>query len=100
MLSDHTSSRTVTEPKVDKVAKPARVEAGIARPDAPPLTERQEARRRRILPASAQLASRGGVHGGQRRGGAEASQVALGTLYRDFPSQIHLLAAPMQGPPG
>ncbi|MFJ2826449.1 TetR family transcriptional regulator [Streptomyces sp. NPDC087263] len=67
-----------------------------ALPDSPPLTERQEARRRRILHASAQLASRGGFDAVQMREVAESSQVALGTLYRYFPSKVHLLVATMQ----
>src|SRR6478735_4614521 len=67
------------------------------RPSAtPPLTERQEARRRRILDASAQLAARGGFDAVQMREVAEAAGVALGTLYRYFPSKIHLLVATMQ----
>ncbi|MBC7271600.1 MAG: TetR/AcrR family transcriptional regulator [Streptomyces sp.] len=79
--------------KVEKVAK---VDAGGARLDGPPLTERQAARRRRILRACAQLASRGGFDAVQMREVAESSQVALGTLYRYFPSKIHLLVATMQ----
>ncbi|MCQ4046403.1 TetR family transcriptional regulator [Streptantibioticus rubrisoli] len=66
------------------------------KPASPPLTERQEARRRRILHASAQLASRGGFDAVQMREVAENSQVALGTLYRYFPSKVHLLVATMQ----
>ncbi|MFK4595493.1 AcrR family transcriptional regulator [Streptomyces pristinaespiralis] len=65
-------------------------------PATPPLTERQEARRRRILHASARLASRGGFDAVQMREVAESSSVALGTLYRYFPSKIHLLVATMQ----
>lgn len=61
-----------------------------------PLTERQEARRRRILHASAQLARRGGFDAVQMREVAETSNVALGTLYRYFPSKVHLLVATMQ----
>lgn len=67
-----------------------------ALPASPPLTERQEARRRRILHASAQLACRGGFDAVQMREVAEASNVALGTLYRYFPSKVHLLVATMQ----
>ncbi|MFE9725205.1 TetR family transcriptional regulator [Streptomyces sp. NPDC005794] len=67
-----------------------------ARPAAPPLTERQEARRRSILRAGAQLAGRGGFEAVQMREVAEAAGVALGTLYRYFPSKIHLLVAVMQ----
>src|SRR5690242_612982 len=71
-------------------------EARGAQPASPPLTERQEARRRRILRASAQLASRGGFDAVQMREVAESSHVALGTLYRYFPSKVHLLVATMQ----
>ncbi|MGW0120650.1 TetR family transcriptional regulator [Streptomyces sp. NPDC003327] len=66
------------------------------RPATPPRTERQEARRRRILDASARLAARGGFDAVQMREVAEAAGVALGTLYRYFPSKIHLLVATMQ----
>ncbi|MFF4966610.1 TetR family transcriptional regulator [Streptomyces sp. NPDC001037] len=74
----------------------SKLEAGSARPSTAPLTERQEARRRRILQATAQLASRGGFDAVQMREVAESSQVALGTLYRYFPSKVHLLVATMQ----
>ncbi|MFD5587614.1 TetR family transcriptional regulator [Streptomyces sp. NPDC057413] len=70
--------------------------APTTRPATSPLTERQEERRRRILRASTQLAGRGGFDAVQMREVAEASQVALGTLYRYFPSKIHLLVAVMQ----
>ncbi|BFO21068.1 hypothetical protein SHKM778_74560 [Streptomyces sp. KM77-8] len=65
---------------------PMPTEAGTTRTTGPasPLTERQEARRRRILRASAQLAGRGGFDAVQMREVAESSQVALGTLYRYF----------------
>ncbi|MFD6905400.1 TetR family transcriptional regulator [Streptomyces sp. NPDC060077] len=77
--------------------KAVRPDAGAPRTDpASPLTERQEARRRRILQACAQLAGRGGFDAVQMREVAESSQVALGTLYRYFPSKIHLLVATMQ----
>ncbi|MCX4909145.1 TetR family transcriptional regulator [Streptomyces sp. NBC_00878] len=80
-----------------KAAQPAvRAAQPVTPPLSPPLTERQEARRRRILHASAQLASRGGFDAVQMREVAESSQVALGTLYRYFPSKVHLLVATMQ----
>jgi len=63
--------------------------------DRAPLTERQEARRRRILRATTQLAARGGYESVQMREVAESSEVALGTLYRYFPSKVHLLVATM-----
>lgn len=66
------------------------------RPPSPPLTERQEARRSAILRASAHLAGRGGFDAVQMREVAETSGVALGTLYRYFPSKVHLLVATMQ----
>src|SRR5688500_13511757 len=65
------------------------------RPSGQPLTERQEARRRRILRATTKLAAKGGLGDGQMREVAELSGVALGTLYRYFPSRIHLLVATM-----
>lgn len=66
------------------------------RPSPLPLTERQEARRRRILDASTRLACGGGFDAVQMREVAESSEVALGTLYRYFPSKIHLLVATME----
>lgn len=60
------------------------------------LTERQEARRRSILRATAELAGRGGYDAVQMREVAEQAGVALGTLYRYFPSKIHLLVATLQ----
>ncbi|MFE4060729.1 TetR family transcriptional regulator [Streptomyces sp. NPDC059096] len=67
-----------------------------SRPCPAALTERQEARRRRILDATARLACRGGFEAVQMRGVAEEAGVALGTLYRYFPSKVHLLVATMQ----
>lgn len=55
------------------------------------LTESQLARRERILAATMELATEGGFHGVQMRDVAERADVALGTLYRYFPSKIHLL---------
>ncbi|MDT0346312.1 TetR family transcriptional regulator [Streptomyces litchfieldiae] len=60
-------------------------------PAAPARTERQQARRRRILDVSTELAAAGGFEAVQMREVAESAQVALGTLYRYFPSKIHLL---------
>ncbi|MBV6696058.1 TetR family transcriptional regulator [Kitasatospora aureofaciens] len=61
----------------------------------PPLTARQAERRRRILRAATALAARGGYEAVQMREVAESAQVALGTLYRYFPSKVHLLVAVM-----
>jgi len=53
----------------------------------------QRDRRRRILDATLQLASKGGYDAVQMRAVAERADVALGTLYRYFPSKIHLLVS-------
>jgi AcrR family transcriptional regulator len=53
----------------------------------------QRDRRRRILEATLALASRGGYDAVQMRAVAERAEVALGTLYRYFPSKIHLLVS-------
>jgi AcrR family transcriptional regulator len=51
----------------------------------------QRERRKRILDATLALASKGGYDAVQMRAVAEGADVALGTLYRYFPSKIHLL---------
>ncbi|WP_433794889.1 cholesterol catabolism transcriptional regulator KstR [Actinoplanes sp. CA-252034] len=53
----------------------------------------QRDRRRRILEATLALASKGGYDAVQMRTVAERAGVALGTLYRYFPSKIHLLVS-------
>jgi AcrR family transcriptional regulator len=53
----------------------------------------QRDRRRRILDATVTLASKGGFDAVQMRAVAELADVALGTLYRYFPSKIHLLVS-------
>ncbi|MFI5495238.1 cholesterol catabolism transcriptional regulator KstR [Actinoplanes sp. NPDC051859] len=53
----------------------------------------QRDRRRRILEATLALASKGGYDAVQMRTVAERAEVALGTLYRYFPSKIHLLVS-------
>ncbi|GIF22833.1 AcrR family transcriptional regulator [Actinoplanes tereljensis] len=53
----------------------------------------QRDRRRRILEATLSLASKGGYDAVQMRTVAERAEVALGTLYRYFPSKIHLLVS-------
>lgn len=64
-------------------------------PNAPPeaaFNARQLARRKRIVAAAMDLASRGGYEAVQMRDVAARSDVALGTLYRYFSSKDHLLA--------
>lgn len=53
----------------------------------------QRERRERILDATIALASQGGFDAVQMRAVAEQADVALGTLYRYFPSKIHLLVS-------
>ncbi len=58
-----------------------------------PTSPVQRERRTRILDATITLASRGGFEAVQMRAVAEQADVALGTLYRYFPSKIHLLVS-------
>ncbi|QWF77479.1 cholesterol catabolism transcriptional regulator KstR [Amycolatopsis sp. CA-230715] len=53
----------------------------------------QRDRRRRIIDATLALAAKGGYDAVQMRAVAERADVALGTLYRYFPSKIHLLVS-------
>ena len=53
----------------------------------------QRDRRKRILDATFDLAREGGFDAVQMRAVAEQADVALGTLYRYFPSKIHLLVS-------
>src|SRR5258705_2505590 len=53
----------------------------------------QRERRKRMLDATLALASKGGYDAVQMREVAERADVALGTLYRYFPSKIHLLVS-------
>jgi TetR/AcrR family transcriptional regulator, cholesterol catabolism regulator len=53
----------------------------------------QRDRRKRILDATIALASQGGFDAVQMRAVADRADVALGTLYRYFPSKIHLLVS-------
>jgi TetR/AcrR family transcriptional regulator, cholesterol catabolism regulator len=62
-----------------------------AQSDADLGTAAQRERRKRILDATLALASKGGYDAVQMRTVAERADVALGTLYRYFPSKIHLL---------
>jgi AcrR family transcriptional regulator len=55
----------------------------------------QRDRRKRILDATLALASKGGYDAVQMRAVADRADVALGTLYRYFPSKIHLLVSAM-----
>jgi AcrR family transcriptional regulator len=67
------------------VPQPAPVESKRAR--------NQAARRERVIGAAVVLASDGGYEAVQMRDVAARADVALGTLYRYFPSKDHLLIA-------
>lgn len=60
---------------------------------AAPSSTAQHERRSRILDAAVELASEGGYDAVQMREIAERASVALGTLYRYFPSKNHLLVS-------
>ena len=62
-----------------------------------PSTSSQRERRRRILDATLALAAKGGYEAVQMRAVAEKAEVAVGTLYRYFPSKVHLLVAGLAG---
>ena len=59
------------------------------------LTSSQAARRQRVLVAALELAADGGYEAVQMRDVATRAGVALGTIYRYFPSKDALLAAAM-----
>jgi len=64
----------------------------IARPPARPSTDGQHARRERMLRAAARLGSRLPLERVQMSEVATEAGVALGTLYRYYPSKHHLFA--------
>jgi TetR/AcrR family transcriptional regulator, cholesterol catabolism regulator len=68
-------------------------EPGAAR--ATTLTQSQQARRDRMLAVTAELALEGGWDAVQMREVAQRADVALGTLYRYFPSKEFLLVSVM-----
>ena len=76
--------RTRSSSTAESVAAPAEPDLG---------STAQRERRKRILDATLALASKGGYDAVQMRTVAERADVALGTLYRYFPSKIHLLVS-------
>lgn len=64
-----------------------------ARPPASPMSERQIARRERILDAAAELGTRAELDRVQMSEVAKDAGVAIGTVYRYFPSKTLLFAA-------
>lgn len=64
--------------------------------DSANLTPSQQERQARMLAAAQALAIDGGWDAVQMRDVADRADVALGTLYRYFPSKVHLLVAVMR----
>lgn len=56
-------------------------------------SDAQRERRKRILDATMAIASKGGYEAVQMRAVADRADVAVGTLYRYFPSKVHLLVS-------
>ena len=82
------AAKTITAPASQGAGAAAQQEAG-----GEPGSAAQRERRKRILDATLALASKGGYDAVQMREVAERADVALGTLYRYFPSKIHLLVS-------
>ncbi|MBA9007191.1 TetR family transcriptional regulator [Thermomonospora cellulosilytica] len=66
-----------------------------ARPPAEPSSPEQRDRRQRILRAAARIGAEKSLERVQMHEVAKAAGVAIGTLYRYFPSKVHLFAAVM-----
>ena len=65
----------------------------VQAPTGTTMSRSQTQRRKRIVQTAAALAVRGGVDAMQMRSVAERAGVALGTLYRYFPSKMDLVVA-------
>jgi AcrR family transcriptional regulator len=74
-------------------AKAVRATGNGRAPDESALTPKQSDRRRRVIQAAISLATDGGYEAVQMRDVAAKARVALGTLYRYFPSKDQLLVA-------
>ena len=69
--------------------------AGATAEPAIALTTEQSERRRRVIDAAFELGAEGGYDAVQMRDVAATANVALATIYRNFSSKDHLLAAAM-----
>lgn len=67
-----------------------------ARQPAAPVSGKQVARRVRILRAASELGAREGLVSVQMHDVAKEAEVAIGTLYRYFPSKTHLFMAVLE----
>jgi AcrR family transcriptional regulator len=77
----------------DATTSPRRVTAVSVLAESELGSEAQRERRKRILDATLAIASKGGYEAVQMRAVAERADVAVGTLYRYFPSKVHLLVS-------
>lgn len=84
-------STTVTAGEGSAPAQTSRPALGSARSPGAGLRPAQRARYMRIIASAEGLASEGGYDAVQMRAVADRSGVALGTVYRYFPSKNHLL---------
>jgi TetR/AcrR family transcriptional regulator, cholesterol catabolism regulator len=86
MATPRTRTTGPAEPGVPVAAAAAPADADLG-------SAAQRERRKRILDATLSLAAKGGYDAVQMRAVADRADVALGTLYRYFPSKIHLLVS-------
>lgn len=77
----------------DSPAQPREVTPVSVLPESELGSEAQRERRKRILDATLAIASKGGYEAVQMRAVADRADVAVGTLYRYFPSKVHLLVS-------
>ena len=77
----------------DSTSSPRRVSTVSVLAESELGSEAQRERRKRILDATLAIASKGGYEAVQMRAVAERADVAVGTLYRYFPSKVHLLVS-------
>src|ERR1044071_3858650 len=82
-----------TNPPAGSESRPPQVMPGSVLAESELGSEAQRERRKRILDATLAIASKGGYEAVQMRAVAERADVAVGTLYRYFPSKVHLLVS-------
>lgn len=85
------SANAVSDKAADETTAPSGAAAAGSSSGAETGSAAQRERRRRILDATLALASKGGYDAVQMRTVADKADVAVGTLYRYFPSKVHLL---------
>ncbi|WP_406269433.1 cholesterol catabolism transcriptional regulator KstR [Nocardia sp. NBC_00881] len=85
------ASPSRSQPADSSAAPPTATVTTLSEDDLSSAAQRE--RRKRILDATLALASKGGYDAVQMRAVAERADVAVGTLYRYFPSKVHLLVS-------